>query len=176
MEALLILEGGGYGGDRWDEIWLEDGLVLELSNFGAVKGAEVLLTITITWLTPPLLIVGTTSSIISPSRRWTCMSAEAAISSPSFFQLSKTIFAVVVVVNVRVFETSKWTWTRGLDTWKFGGVPRDAGRTAATGWAVRHSNPRIAVPAEREFRALRRSVDLYISMSLAFDISSCRAI
>ena len=140
----------------------------------AVKGAEVLRTITITWLTPPFLIVGTTSSIISPSRRWTCMSAEAAISNPSFFQLSKTILAVVVV-NVRVLETSKWTRTRGLDTWKFGGVPRDAGRTAGLGWAVRHSNPR-ALPAEREFRALKRSVDLYISISLAFDISSCRAI
>lgn len=103
------------------------------------------------------------------------MSAEAAISNPFFFQLSNTILAAVVL-NVRVFEDSKWSRTRGLDTWKFGGVPREAGRTAGLGWAVRYSNPRIAVPAEREFKALKRSVDLYISISLAFDISACGVI
>lgn len=68
------------------------------------------------------------------------MSAEAAISNPSFFQLSKTILAAEVV-NVRVFEDPNWTRTRRLDTWKFGGVPREASRTAEHGWAVRYSSP-----------------------------------
>lgn len=120
---------------------------------------------TMTWFTPPFLMVGTTSSIMSPSRRWTCISAEAAISSPSFFQLSKTILAVVVV-NARVlYVVVESSSPRG---WKYGGVRGVPGRTAGLGWAVKVHKPRLAVPdtprtrtPEHKLGASMRIADFY---------------
>lgn len=61
-------------------------------------GGEGESTITITQFTPPSLILGTTRFLVAPSRRWTCISAEAG--SSRLWSFSRTILARIGIKEV----------------------------------------------------------------------------
>ena len=119
-EALLVGQGLGDGRDRGDEVglWCLISLLIPIAQLIAPchamaadeqrRGEEGTRkhTITRTVSTPPARIVGTTTSIIAPSRRCTCMSALAGSSTSCSF--SSPILALCAAKRRRVGWNGDW--------------------------------------------------------------------
>ena len=100
LELLLVVECVTNGCDWWYQVWLrtESEVWLQISLAKIIPSrrrsrmsrkilarVKSLRKVHVFTLTPPERMVGTTRLLMSPCRRWTCMSAAAGNTSPSNF-------------------------------------------------------------------------------------------